>query len=205
MTLSRSMRSPAGMPSRMTTRARPCDSPAVRNRTMRTLIVYEETAAFRSRPPRKPEIRADALLHLRGSAPREALGDAAALKRCRAAETAVMLLADRYLRCSGCWIDLATARAVLVAVRDAGATRSQIDWAERCAMLSRPAPPSAQSADRFRRRRAGVALRGLRTTRTARASPAAASHRRSRTRMRFLAAHGIHAAAVDGARTCCGR
>jgi DNA-binding NtrC family response regulator len=47
-----------------------------------------------------------------------------------------MLLADRYLHCSGCWIDLATARAVLVVVRDAGAKRSQIDWAERCAMLS---------------------------------------------------------------------
>ena len=43
-----------------------------------------------------------------------------------------MLLADRYLRCSGCWIDLATARAV----RDAGARRSQVEWAELCAMLS---------------------------------------------------------------------
>jgi DNA-binding NtrC family response regulator/tetratricopeptide (TPR) repeat protein len=48
-----------------------------------------------------------------------------------------MLLADRYLRCSGSWIDLATARVVLVALRDPGARRSQIDWAERCAMLAR--------------------------------------------------------------------
>ena len=48
-----------------------------------------------------------------------------------------MLLADRYFRFSGCWIDLATARVVLVALRDAGAKRSQIDWAERCAMLAR--------------------------------------------------------------------
>ena len=48
VTLSRSMRSPAGIPSRMTTRARPCDSPAVRNRTIRRLIVYEDSATFRS-------------------------------------------------------------------------------------------------------------------------------------------------------------
>ena len=51
--LSMSMGSPAGMPSRMTTSARPCDSPAVRNRTMRTLIVYEETAALPAAAARK--------------------------------------------------------------------------------------------------------------------------------------------------------
>jgi DNA-binding NtrC family response regulator len=48
-----------------------------------------------------------------------------------------MLLADRYLRCSDCWIDLATARTVLVALREPGAKRNQIDWAERCGMLAR--------------------------------------------------------------------
>src|SRR6188472_2611340 len=116
--LSMSMGSPAGMPSRLTTSARPCDSPAVRNRTMRTLIAYEETAAFRARPRENPRYsrRTDSCTNGR--------------------RHAVMLLADRYLRCSGCWIDLATARAVLVAVRDAGARRSQVEWAERCAMLS---------------------------------------------------------------------
>jgi hypothetical protein len=48
-----------------------------------------------------------------------------------------MLLADRYLRCPDGWIDLATARSVSVAFREAGARRSQIAWAERCAMLAR--------------------------------------------------------------------
>src|SRR5215203_2889146 len=47
-----------------------------------------------------------------------------------------MVLADRFLRCSGCWIDLATAGVVMVAVRQAGSRRSQIAWAEHCAMLS---------------------------------------------------------------------
>ena len=51
--------------------------------------------------------------------------------------SSAMLLADRYLRFSGCWIDLATARTVLVALRDPGAKRSQIAWAERCTMLAR--------------------------------------------------------------------
>ena len=77
-----------------------------------------------------------------------------------------MLLADRYLRCSGCWIDLATARAVLVAVRDAGAKRSQIEWAERCAMLSALRHPLLNPLIDFGMASPLVVLRGLRGTRT---------------------------------------
>ena len=101
-----------------------------------------------------------------------------------------MLLADRYLRCSGCWIDLATARAVLVAVRDAGAKRSQVEWAERCAMLSLLRHPLLNPLIDF-----GVAgpaslfevyaPRGRLV-----ASPAAARTVMTHA-MRFLAAHGI--------------
>jgi hypothetical protein len=101
-----------------------------------------------------------------------------------------MLLADRYLRCSGCWIDLATARTVLIALRDAGARRSQIDWAERCAMLARLRHPLLNPLIDF-----GVAgPRSLFEVYAPRgrldASPSAARAVITHA-MRFLDAHGI--------------
>ena len=101
-----------------------------------------------------------------------------------------MLLADRYLRCSGCWIDLATARAVLVAVRDAGAKRSQIEWAERCAMLSALRHPLLNPLIDF-----GIASPSSFFEVYAPRGRLSASPSTARTivthAMRFLAAHGI--------------
>src|SRR4051812_20669421 len=51
---SMSMDKPAGIPSRITMRARPCDSPAVRKRTIRCAIVYEVSAAPAERPEQFP-------------------------------------------------------------------------------------------------------------------------------------------------------
>ena len=101
-----------------------------------------------------------------------------------------MLLADRYLRCAGCWIDLATARAVLVAVRDAGAKRSQVEWAERCAMLSLLRHPLLNPLIDF-----GVAgpasLFEVYAPRGRLAASPAAARTVITHAMRFLAAHGI--------------
>jgi two-component system response regulator AtoC len=47
-----------------------------------------------------------------------------------------MLLADRFLRRHDEWFDIATAERVSVIVRPAGPRRTQIEWAERCAMLA---------------------------------------------------------------------
>ena len=147
--LSMSMGSPAGMPSRMTTSARPCDSPAVRNRTMRTLIVYEETAAFRARPRENPRYsrRTDSCTTEAASRRHAAGGPLSSLLR----------LLDR----SGDGARRARRRAR----RRREAESGRVGGALRDALA--PAPPAAQSAHRFRRGRAGVALRGLRTARTA--------------------------------------
>ena len=47
------------------------------------------------------------------------------------------LLGDRFLHANECWFDIATGERVAVLIAPAGPVRSQIDWAERCAMLLR--------------------------------------------------------------------
>ena len=111
-------------------------------------------------------------------------------------------LADRYLRCSDCWIDLATARAVLVAVRDAGAKRSQIDWAERCAMLSVLRHPLLNPLIDF-----GVAsstsLFEVYAPRGRLAASASAARTAHHARHAVSRRPRHHGAVVAGAATCC--
>src|SRR4026209_2578757 len=101
-----------------------------------------------------------------------------------------MLLPDRSLRCAGRWVHLADARAVLVAVRDAGARRSQVEWAERCAMLSLLRHPLLNPLIDF-----GVAgpasPLGVYAPRGRLAASSAAARTVMTHAMRFLAAHGI--------------
>jgi DNA-binding NtrC family response regulator/tetratricopeptide (TPR) repeat protein len=105
-----------------------------------------------------------------------------------------MLLADRYLHSSGGWIDLATARAVLVAISDAGARRDQIAWAERCAMLSTLRHPLLNPLIDF-----GVAtptsLFEVYAPRGPLIVPSSAAHTLVTHAARFLAAHGVELSA----------
>jgi tetratricopeptide (TPR) repeat protein len=109
-----------------------------------------------------------------------------------------MLLADRYLRSSGCWIDLATARATSVVVLEAGARREQIAWAERCAMLSTLRHPLFNPLIDF-----GIAgpssLFEVYEGRGPVSAPAAAARTLVLHASRFLVAHGVELSAAQAA------
>src|SRR3954466_12926995 len=111
---------PAGVASGKTTSARPCDSPAVRKRTIRAPIVYEVSARPAAAPrgfPRK--------------LPRRGRGGALALRH-----HMPQMLADRFVSPGGAWIDLATGDAVRIHVARAGPARDQLAWNARCAALA---------------------------------------------------------------------
>src|SRR5215218_5725703 len=133
------------MPSRMTTSARPCDSPAVRNRTMRSLIVYEETAALRPRRRQNAghSPRTDSCTPWLAKPPHAARGSLPSLLR----------LLDGSGHCS-CG-DRRDSRGWIEAHSDClgGTLRDVVD----------AAPSAAQPADRLRRRQRHVALRNLRS------------------------------------------
>src|SRR3970282_496796 len=114
------MPSPAGIPSRITTSARPCDSPAVRKRSMRVTIVYEVSVALR---PRRRVFRCD-------------LARTLSVGRLHSpgAELSLqppMLIADRFLANGASWIDLATGDAVRLRVATAGERVAPLRWSER--------------------------------------------------------------------------
>src|SRR5262245_66470425 len=92
------MESPAGMPSRMTISARPCDSPAVRNRTIEGAIVYEISAAFGRRVAR-------ASRHYRDRTMRRRLCT-------RARRVMTVIVSDRFALLDDQWTDLASGSAV---------------------------------------------------------------------------------------------
>src|SRR5688500_18318081 len=98
---SESTRRPAGIPSRITTSARPCDSPAVRKRSMRATIVYEVSAALRRQTREIPcdlaQIPTVGRLHSSGAEP---------------SLQPPIVIADRFLANGAAWIDLATGDAV---------------------------------------------------------------------------------------------
>jgi DNA-binding NtrC family response regulator len=103
----------------------------------------------------------------------------------------MLVLADRYLRCSSCWIDLATARTVLVDLHDAGDRRSQIDWAERCSMLARLRHPLLNPLIDFGVAGPSSLFEVYAPRGRLNASPSAARTVITHA-MRFLDAHGIH-------------
>src|SRR6476619_928622 len=119
---SASIVSPAGMPSRITTSARPCDSPAVRKRTILGQL-YTKFLHAPGRPAvtiaRKPDVirRGDRL----------ALGD----------RSMAALLADRFIESNGRWIDLATGDCVRLRLTPPGTLSRQVMWADQCAALAR--------------------------------------------------------------------
>jgi DNA-binding NtrC family response regulator len=108
----------------------------------------------------------------------------------------MQLLGDRFLHANECWFDIATGDRVAVSIAPAGSVRSQIDWAERCAMLLRLRHPLLNPlidygvADRcslFEAYSAGHAITVSRAS-----GVRLVAHAR-----RFLDAHGIALRAAD--------
>src|SRR5437867_4851541 len=115
-----SIERPAGMPSRMTTSARPCDSPAVRKRTIQAPIVYEVSA------PLAPAFRG----LLRKTAGLD-MGESLAAR-----PRMPQILADRFMTSGSAWIDLATGGSVRLRIVPAGSSAEQKEWSARCAVLA---------------------------------------------------------------------
>jgi len=101
-----------------------------------------------------------------------------------------MLLADRFLQCGGVWFDIATARRVEVVVHPAGPRRAQIEWAERCAMLSMLRHPLLRPLIDFGAASASSLFEAFAECEPIRGSPGSLS-RLVTHGTRFLAAHGI--------------
>ena len=131
------------MPSRITTSARPCDSPAVRNRTMRTDCIRRNCS-------------------IAGPPPREKPRDPRGRSSCTTARrTVAMLLADRFLHRDGVvrHRDGGARVRVACAPRGRAARRSSGLNAAQC---SRSCAIRWASADRLRRRERDDHLRSVR-------------------------------------------
>ena len=162
------------MPSRITTSARPCDSPAVRNRSIRRAIVYEDFCVTRRRASRafSAEIRDFAA----------ATACTIACGRCRD------LLADRFLATT--LVDRPRDRRAGAAAHPAAGSRGeQFAWTDAARALSRLRHPLLNRAGRLRRWRAPPLVRGVR-------GAAAAARQRRRTPETLVR----HAARFSGAR-----
>ena len=114
------------MPSRMVTSARPCDSPAVRNRSICGSF-YPKNCAARPRGRADPEQNRWAVI----------------LHEVPHAGGHVQLIADRFVVDDrGHAIDLATRPRVWLLSSSAGGPAEQAQWAERCAWFARVTHPS---------------------------------------------------------------
>src|SRR6185295_14631623 len=111
---SKSIERPAGIPSRIATSAWPCDSPAVRKRSISASFYPKTQAAF---------------LHRR--------------RDHRPTEAPMQLAADRFVLEDGIEhgmrraIDLATGTRVILAIETAGGASEQTRWSVRCDGLHR--------------------------------------------------------------------
>jgi len=101
-----------------------------------------------------------------------------------------MLLADRFLQCGGDWFDIATAERVEVVVQPAGSRRAQIEWAERCAMLSLLRHPLLRPLIDFGAASSSSLFEAFAVREPLHGSPSSIS-RVVTHGTRFLAAHGI--------------
>ena len=161
-------RKPGGMPSRMTTSARPCDSPAVRNRT---ICIRRNCSA--------PALRGEISSNSRGSC---------SCTMCAAAPPPCCSPIDFCIMARG--LDRSGDRRRRARrLRDRRRAAEQIDWAERCAMLAVLRHPAVEPAHRLRR--PGSA----RCSKSTSARPLPHSAARLSTvlthAVRFLQAHGI--------------
>ena len=120
---SKSMARPAGMPSRIITSEGPCDSPAVRNRSIERSF-YPKNLRTLERGPRASRTKSAGVdLALLDGDTREGFVD---------------LVADRFLVCDQeSTIDLATGDRVELVVSASGGVAEQARWATRCERLRR--------------------------------------------------------------------
>ena len=121
---SRSSARPAGMPSRITTSACPCDSPAVRNRSIRASIVYEVSA-------HSPAAG-------RGSSSKSAVISRGGQLALSIGQTTMHeLVADRFVAFGRTWIDIASGAPVRLRFVHAAQVSEEIIWNEQCAERAR--------------------------------------------------------------------
>src|SRR5262245_48070688 len=116
------MASPAGIPSRIITSEGPCDSPAVRNRSMGVHSIRKICAPSSA----SREI------------PSEIDGRRSCTERYEIRDEAVDLIADRFLVCDQkTTIDLASGDRVELVISVCGGVSEQAKWATRCDRLAR--------------------------------------------------------------------
>src|SRR5262249_44979959 len=126
------MARPAGIPSRIATSALPCDSPAVRKRSIRRSFYPKYF-----QPPVQPPLTSRAMARAFAvAAVAIAAGHLLAPRPAHDRGGTMRLLADRFaIDAGGRAIDLASGARVAIAIACAGGIADQLRWHERCGLL----------------------------------------------------------------------